>query len=483
MRRSLLAVFSLMLVSAFLKAQVTFNNTFYTVPDSTSGVVSGDFNRDGKPDIAVLNGQGSPEVTIFLASTAGHYPSTGTSYALGHVYPVDIRTADINNDGNLDLVISFNSQPVLSILYGNGDGTFRAGPDFATTYNVAPQGFDLGDFNNDGNVDLAFIECDSSNICDMRAMLGNGKGGFTQSYKIQMTGAARSISARDMTGDGKLDLIMIRTTDVLLFGGDGTGRFTTFTKFTPPKYCTDSTVCVDKLDSLVVADFNNDGKLDFAVKQAHTCGSGCGSNDVYVYKNIGTYSFSRVSDVPMNTYGGGMLLAADLNGDGNYDLLNVNGDHFGPGNAYAQGSGNFTFTAKTTNLQVGGVYVSARDLNLDSRHDVLESMGMDDDVAVELNSSAYTNCNPPSSANIAAKICTPIANASVASPVLIRASGNSPAGIQRLEVWLDGVKKYEKWNDQLAKSISMTAGSHRVTVVAVDMYKGTSKTSVTVNVQ
>ena len=483
MRRSLLLVLSLLLASVCSNAQVTFNSTSYSVPQTTSAIVSGDFNRDGKPDLAVLNGQGaSPEVTIFLATTAGHYSTTGTSYPL-HNFPSDIRTADINNDGNLDLIVSFNSMPVISILYGNGDGTFRAGPDIATTYNVGLEGFDLGDFNNDGNIDLAFIECDGGNVCDMRAMLGNGKGGFTQSYKIQMTGAARSILARDMTGDGKLDLILIRTSDVLLFGGDGTGRFTSFTKFTPPGHCTNVNTCVDKLDSLVVADFNNDGRLDFAVKQAHTCGSSCGSNDVYVYKNTGTYAFSLATDVPFDTYAGGMLLAADLNGDGNYDLLTVNGDHFGPGNGFAQGAGNFTFTAENTNLLIDTNYVTARDLNLDSRHDVVESMWEDNAAAVELNSSAYTNCNPPSSANIAAKICTPAASASVASPVLIRASGNSPAGVQRLEVWVDGVKKYEKWNDQLAKSISMTSGSHRVTVVAVDMYKGTAKTSVTVNVQ
>jgi hypothetical protein len=100
-----------------------------------------------------------------------------------------------------------------------------------------------------------------------------------------------------------------------------------------------------------------------------------------------------------------------------------------------------------------------------------------------INTSAFTNCAPPSSANLAAKICGPGANTSVASPVLVKASGNSPAGIQRLEIWVDGVKKYQKWNDQVAKRFSLAAGSHRITVVAVDMYKGTAQSSVAVNVQ
>jgi len=64
----------------------------------------------------------------------------------------------------------------------------------------------------------------------------------------------------------------------------------------------------------------------------------------------------------------------------------------------------------------------------------------------------------------------------------VKASGNSPAGVQRLEVWIDGVKKYQKWNDQLAKKFALTAGSHKFTVVVVDLYKGTAKASVSVNV-
>src|SRR5206468_10418899 len=110
-------------------------------------------------------------------------------------------------------------------------------------------------------------------------------------YQIQITGPARSISARDLNGDGNLDLILIRTNSVLIFGGDSTGRFPTLTKFSPPAHCTDPNVCTDALDSLAVGDFNNDARLDFAVLQSHNCGSPpCGDNTVYVYKNAGSYS-------------------------------------------------------------------------------------------------------------------------------------------------------------------------------------------------
>jgi hypothetical protein len=453
-----------------------------------SGAGSGDFNHDGKPDTAVVNGQSDTDsvVTIFLATTPGHYPTTGTSYPV-HGFPTDIRTADVNNDGNLDLVIAFGpGTSAISVLFGNADGTFTPGPDLTIALPVGIHPFDLGDFNHDGKIDMAVIECDSSNICQMQAYLGTGTGTFTPGYRIQMTGQALDISARDMNGDGNLDLILIRTNSVLVFNGDGTGRFPVFTKFTPPAHCTDINVCADALQSIAVGDFNNDARLDFAVLQAHLCGSACGDNTVYVYRNSGGYNFALATQFGMGTDAGGLLLAADLNGDQNVDLLGYNGSHWGPWMAYEQGAGNSTFTNKSMSLSGPDnmLQIIARDLNLDSRHDLVVTDGGPDDesMIVGINTGAFTNCAPPSSANLAAKICGPANNASVASPVLVKASGNSPAGIQRLEVWIDGVKKYQKWNDQVAKKFTLAAGSHRIAVVAVDMYKGTAKSAVMVNV-
>jgi hypothetical protein len=296
-----------------------------------------------------------------------------------------------------------------------------------------------------------------------------------------------------MNGDGNLDWILVRSSqtanDVLIFGGDGTGRFPAFTKVSPPIVCTgeEGAQCFEGLTGVAVADFNNDGRLDFAVLQEHSCGSSCDTADLYSYKNTGSgFSFSRVQDIK-TSLDGGPLVAADLDGDGNLDLIYRNGV---PDPVYVtfRGNGDGTFGGLGANLPVpsGFGLPIVRDLNLDSRHDVIlarDDGGTSTTIDVGLNTSAFTNCPPPSSANLAAKICTPFTNATVSSPVLIRASGNSPAGVGRLELWVDGVKQYQKWNDQLAKRLTLTPGSHRVVVVAVDLYKGTAKSTITVNVQ
>ena len=81
-----------------------------------------------------------------------------------------------------------------------------------------------------------------------------------------------------------------------------------------------------------------------------------------------------------------------------------------------------------------------------------------------------------------AKICGIANGATATAPVLVRASGNSPAGVIQLQVWIDGKKQYVKWGDQLAKTFTLASGIHRIVVVANDKYVGSAKTSVVVTV-
>ena len=77
---------------------------------------------------------------------------------------------------------------------------------------------------------------------------------------------------------------------------------------------------------------------------------------------------------------------------------------------------------------------------------------------IGIQTGGWKNCPPPSSANLAAKICGITDGATVTSPVRVKASGNSPAGVNQLQVWIDGKKKYVKWGDQLSRSFTLIQG-------------------------
>jgi hypothetical protein len=182
----------------------------------------------------------------------------------------------------------------------------------------------------------------------------------------------------------------------------------------------------------------------------------------------------------------GMLYAADLNGDLNPDLVNLfnAAGTFSGDLSYRQGNGNGTFDAENQIDSPSAVDVEFRDLNLDSRTDlVVPEYFPSGEVNVYMASNGYKNCTGVTSASLTAKICGPVSNADVTSPVAVTAAGNSPIGVQRLEVWVDGKKVYQKLGDQMNKKITVTAGKHRLTVVAVDKYVGTASTTEYVNVQ
>ena len=173
------------------------NSSEPSIGTSEVAAVVGDFNRDGKADIAVCEyGSG---VGILLGQGDGTfqaeqiYPSGNTCWGL--------VLGDFNRDGKLDL-ISFDGGGTISVLLGNGDGTFGAG----TTYPVAPGAYGgvVGDFNNDGKLDIVTAAAASSE--PVQLLLGNGDGSFQPPVNLGTFAQSFSVTAGDFNNDGRLDL-------------------------------------------------------------------------------------------------------------------------------------------------------------------------------------------------------------------------------------------------------------------------------------
>ena len=193
-----------------------------------SSIVTGDFNGDGNPDFAVTNFADST-LSVFLGNGNGTFtqiagspfalPSTGTG-------PIAMTSSDFNSDGNLDLAIANETTNNVTVLLGNGNGTFYLAPSSPFAVGKFPVAIASADLNLDGHPDLAIVNQVDNTVS---VELGNGDGTFAAAPNSPLaTGQApTAISIADFNGDGNPDIAVTDpTTDsVSVFLGLGQGLF------------------------------------------------------------------------------------------------------------------------------------------------------------------------------------------------------------------------------------------------------------------
>src|SRR6516164_340033 len=117
--------------------------------------------------------------------------------------PQSVAVGDFNGDGKPDLAVVNSYSNNVSVLLGNGDGTFQPAVSYGTGSGTGPAFVAVGDFNHDGKLDLAVANSNSSNVS---VLLGNGDGTFQTAVNYDVGGAPTSIAVGDFNHDGKLDL-------------------------------------------------------------------------------------------------------------------------------------------------------------------------------------------------------------------------------------------------------------------------------------
>jgi hypothetical protein len=474
-------------------AQLTYKTTSDTsFSGDPEGLAVADINRDGLPDVAVIDGS---TVSVMFNHGSGVFgPPHNTALTTASA-SIQMLAADMNNDGKIDLVIAQSSPMQVLVLPGNGDGTFRA-PLVLSLVN-APHGIALGDFNRDGKIDLAVEECQTNTSnCDVAIFLGNGAGTFTPGSILPTSGSAaltRSVVATDLNKDGKIDLAVANLggsstapiANFQVFFGNGDGTFRTPVIVPVPFTIPANSAAMPP--TIVAGDFTGKAVPSIGVETGTICGgSACGQAEMNIFINNGAGGFTfKQTFATSSNEGPDAWVAADLNNDRKIDLIRFSGNIRTGGVQTWLNNGSGFFTSVSNSVAgMEAAHLDIRDINLDGRHDLISAaggLGMSAAI-MALNSNGTVNCAPPLSGAIHAKLCTPGTTTS-STTFTVRASGNSPVGIQRLELWVDGTKRAQTLNDQLLTTLTLSVGTHQITIVAVDRYIGISKTTRTVTVQ
>jgi hypothetical protein len=199
---------------------------------------------------------------LLTGDGAGNFTNAGTP-AVGAA-PFSVAVGDFNGDGNQDLAAANNDSDTVSVLSGNGTGGFATAS--TPTVGDKPQSVAVGDFNGDGNQDLAAANNDSDTVS---VLAGNGTGAFATASTPESGDGPREVAAGDFDGDGKQDLATAnsRSDTVSVLAGTGGGTFAPA-----------GTVGVgDGPSALAAGDFNRDGNQDLA-----TANEGAGTVSVLV---------------------------------------------------------------------------------------------------------------------------------------------------------------------------------------------------------
>ncbi len=374
----------------------------YSTATDLQAVTLADVNGDGLLDIVAVSycnsSCSSGVVNVMLGNGDGTF-QPAVAYNTGAPTAKAVAVGDTNGDGKLDLLVvqecnSTNScsNGVLSVLLGNGDGTFQSAVNYSSGAATA-QGIAVADLNGDGKLDVAIVnECVSNSNCSngiVSVLLGNGDGTFQNAINSSSAGIeSTAIVIGDVNGDGHPDVLVSNscentsncsygTVGVLLGNGDGTLQ-------NAVQYGSGGTYA----QSLALADLNRDGKLDVVVSNQCPMNSNCQSGNaasVLLGNGDGTFqsgiAYAAGSNDFMAMMGPSLttVLVGDVNGDGNPDVL-VTDSCYGTSFICNTGSINVLLGYGDGTLQAGVIYptgswnsygMAVADVNGDGKPDLL----------------------------------------------------------------------------------------------------------------
>lgn len=469
------------------KGDGTFQNPWYSVVPLSAGqsiagapFVAADFNHDGKLDLAIV-GADSTNTTVYILPGLGNglfaqampifTAPTGLSASGSAVQ--SLLLGDYDSDDNADLAIAATTgnsdggiaSTAVHVLYGRGDFTF----DDTTAVNFAgPLQINAGDLNGDGYTDMFAIDPIGYRLDTYYAQPGRTFATYTTAIPAAPYGGESDMATpamADFNDDGHMDLV------ATVASGDAAKVYMMFFlasanpgEFTTQTWDVLSYTTVSYQTAPVVGDFNGDSKPDFALVQYFGPGS------TTLYTGLNTTSGGLWSDCAYPTESRGISVCAPAGSSTapvnfnatarSYEPLRkmelwVDGKKRAEQHNVWEGNAFFNFSAGLGNgSHLGTIYAADVDHTLE-RTDFRFTVGP-------------SSCGAPAQEGV--HLCAPASgSATPATPVLVQASAKITGSLARMEVWVDGMKKYTETNStSLEASIHVSAGMHEFTVYAVN---------------
>ncbi len=353
------------------RAAVTFTPpTIHAVGDGPFGAVSGDFNGDSDPDLAIANRFGD-SVSILLGGPGSSFAPAGP-FAVGDA-PLGLAAGDFNGDSDPDLAVANSGTPSnVSVLLGGAGGSFGAATNF--TVGTSPFAVGIGDFNSDGDPDLAVANQFTDNVS---VLPGGAGGGFGAKTDFAAGDGARAVAVGDFNGDSDPDLAVgnqgntFNPSNSVLLGAAGAGFGAAFT----------TTIGSGLLFDIQAADFNADGDPDLVSTLF-------GTTDQVVVR-VGGAGGSFTGQPPLaagdDPFG---VAVGDINGDSDPDLAVANSQSADV-SALLGGAGAAFGAATNFGLPVGAGAVTPvlADFNGDDAPDLAVTNQSLDSISVLVNTS------------------------------------------------------------------------------------------------